>query len=165
MFNVVLVEPRIPQNTGNIARTCAATGCGLHIVKPTAFEITDKNLKRAGLDYWQFLNVQYYEGLDDFFKKTAGPDTRYHYATTKAPHVYTETEFRDNDYLLFGREDAGLPEELLYAHEERCIRIPMIPEARSLNLSNSVAIIVYEAMRQMGFDNLKNLGQLTKFHW
>lgn len=165
MFNVVLVEPRIPQNTGNIARTCAATGCGLHIVKPTAFEITDKNLKRAGLDYWQFLNVQYYEGLDDFFEKTAGPDTRYHYATTKAPHVYTETEFRDNDYLLFGREDAGLPEELLYAHEERCIRIPMIPEARSLNLSNSVAIIVYEAMRQMGFNNLKNLGQLTKFHW
>lgn len=165
MFNVVLVEPRIPQNTGNIARTCAATGCGLHIVKPTAFEITDKNLKRAGLDYWQFLNVQYYEGLDDFFEKTAGPDTRYHYATTKAPHVYTEAEFRDNDYLLFGREDAGLPEELLYAHEERCIRIPMIPEARSLNLSNSVAIIVYEAMRQMGFDNLKNLGQLTKFHW
>ncbi len=165
MFNVVLVEPRIPQNTGNIARTCAATGCGLHIVKPTAFEITDKNLKRAGLDYWQFLNVQYYEGLDDFFEKTAGPDTRYHYATTKAPHVYTEAEFRDNDYLLFGREDAGLPEELLYAHEERCIRIPMIPEARSLNLSNSVAIIVYEAMRQMGFNNLKNLGQLTKFHW
>ena len=165
MFNVVLVEPRIPQNTGNIARTCAATGCGLHIVKPTAFEITDKNLKRAGLDYWQFLNVQYYEGLDDFFEKTAGPDTRYHYATTKAPHVYTEAEFRDNDYPLFGREDAGLPEELLYAHEERCIRIPMIPEARSLNLSNSVAIIVYEAMRQMGFDNLKNLGQLTKFHW
>ena len=153
------------RRTGNIARTCAATGCGLHIVKPTAFEITDKNLKRAGLDYWQFLNVQYYEGLDDFFEKTAGPDTRYHYATTKAPHVYTEAEFRDNDYLLFGREDAGLPEELLYAHEERCIRIPMIPEARSLNLSNSVAIIVYEAMRQMGFNNLKNLGQLTKFHW
>ncbi len=165
MFNVVLVEPRIPQNTGNIARTCAATGCGLHIVKPTAFEITDKNLKRAGLDYWQYLNVQYYDGLDDFFAKTNNGHTRYHYATTKAPHVYTEVEFKDNDYLLFGREDAGLPEELLYANEERCIRIPMIPEARSLNLSNSVAIIVYEAMRQMGFENLKNLGQLTKFHW
>lgn len=165
MFNVVLVEPRIPQNTGNIARTCAATGCGLHIVKPTAFEITDKNLKRAGLDYWQYLNVQYYDGLDDFFAKTDNGKTRYHYATTKAPHVYTEAEFRDNDYLLFGREDAGLPEELLYKNEERCIRIPMIPEARSLNLSNSVAIIVYEAMRQMGFENLKDLGQLTKFHW
>ncbi len=165
MFNVVLVEPRIPQNTGNIARTCAATGCGLHIVKPTAFEINDKNLKRAGLDYWQYLNVQYYEGLDDFFEKTQSENTRYFYATTKAPHTYTEAQFMDNDYLLFGREDAGLPEELLYEHEERCIRIPMIPEARSLNLSNSVAIIVYEAMRQMGFENLKNLGQLTKFHW
>lgn len=165
MFNVVLVEPRIPQNTGNIARTCAATGCGLHIVKPTAFEITDKNLKRAGLDYWQYLNVQYYDGLQDFFEKTESSGARYYYATTKAPHIYTEAEFRDNDYLLFGREDAGLPEELLYAHEERCIRIPMIPEARSLNLSNSVAIVVYEAMRQMGFENLKNMGQLTKFHW
>lgn len=165
MFNVVLVEPRIPQNTGNIARTCAATGCGLHIVRPTAFEITDKNLKRAGLDYWQYLNVQYYDGLDDFFKKTEPTGARYHYATTKAPHIYTEVEYKDNDYLLFGREDAGLPEELLYEHEERCIRIPMISEARSLNLSNAAAIVVYEAMRQMGFENLKNLGQLTRFHW
>lgn len=165
MFNVVLVEPRIPQNTGNIARTCAATGCGLHLVKPMAFEIDDKKMKRAGLDYWDLLNVQIYEGLDDFFERTASPDARYHYATTKAPHIYTEAEYRDNDYLLFGREDAGLPEELLYAHEERCIRIPMIPDARSLNLSNAAAIVVYEAMRQMGFNNLKNLGQLTKFHW
>lgn len=165
MFNVVLVEPRIPQNVGNIARTCAATGCGLHIVFPIPFEITDKKLKRAGLDYWQYLNVNYYEDLADFFKKTNSPDARYHYATTKAPHIYTEAEFKDNDYLLFGREDAGLPEELLYEHEERCLRIPMIPEARSLNLSNAVAVVVYEAMRQMGFDNLKSMGQLTKFHW
>lgn len=165
MFNVVLVEPRIPQNTGNIARTCAATGCGLHIVRPTAFEITDKNLKRAGLDYWQYLNVQYYDGLDDFFAKTASENSRYFYATTKAPHTYVDVEYKDNDYLLFGREDAGLPEELLYEHEERCIRIPMIEEARSLNLSNAAAIVVYEAMRQIGFENLKNLGQLTKFHW
>lgn len=165
MFNVVLVEPRIPQNTGNIARTCAATGCGLHIVKPMAFEIDDKKMKRAGLDYWELLNVQIYENLDDFFEKTAHTGARYHYATTKAPHVYTEAKFQDNDFLLFGREDAGLPEELLYAHEERCIRIPMIPDARSLNLSNAVAVVVYEAMRQIGFDNLKNLGQLTKFHW
>lgn len=165
MFNIVLVEPRIPQNTGNIARTCAATGCGLHIVKPTAFEIDDKKLKRAGLDYWQYLNVQYYDGLEDFFEKTKSENARYHYATTKAPHVYTEVEYKDNDYILFGREDAGLPEELLYKNEERCIRIPMIEDARSLNLSNSVAIIVYEAMRQVGFENLKNLGQLTKFHW
>lgn len=163
MYNIVLVEPRIPQNTGNIARTCAATGCGLHIVRPTAFQITDKNLKRAGLDYWHLLNVKYYDNLDDFFEKTKGG--RYFYATTKAPHIYSEVEYKDNDYILFGREDAGLPEELLYAHEERCIRIPMIEDARSLNLSNSVAVIVYEAMRQCGFDNLKNLGQLTKFTW
>ena len=143
MFNVVLVEPRIPQNTGNIARTCAATGCRLHIVRPTAFQITDKNLKRAGLDYWHLLNVCYYDNLADFFEKTEG--ARYFYATTKAPHTYVAAEFKDN--------------------EERCIRIPMIEEARSLNLSNSVAIVVYEALRQQGFDNLKDLGQLTQFHW
>ena len=165
MFNVVLVEPRIPQNTGNIARTCAATGCALHLVRPMAFEIDDKKLKRAGLDYWQYMNVKYYDGLDAFFAKTASENARYHYATTKAPHTYTEVTYTDNDYILFGREDAGLPEELLYKNEERCIRIPMIEEARSLNLSNSVAIIVYEAMRQIGFENLKDLGQLTKFHW
>lgn len=163
MFNIVLVEPRIPQNTGNIARTCAATGSRLHIVRPTAFQITDKNLKRAGLDYWHLLNVVYYDDLADFLEKTKG--ARYHFATTKARHVYTDVEFRDNDYLVFGREDAGLPEELLYENEESCIRIPMIEEARSLNLSNSVAIVVYEALRQQGFDNLKELGQLTKFTW
>lgn len=109
------------------------------------------------------LNVCYYDNLADFFEKTEG--ARYFYATTKAPHTYVEAEFNDNDYILFGREDAGLPEELLYEHEERCIRIPMIEEARSLNLSNSVAIVVYEALRQQGFDNLKDLGQLTQFHW
>lgn len=163
MFNIVLVEPRIPQNTGNIARTCAATGSRLHIVRPTAFQITDKNLKRAGLDYWHLLNVEYYDNLDDFFEKTKGG--RYFYSTTKAQRAYTDAQFKDNDYILFGREDAGLPEELLYANEERCIRIPMIEEARSLNLSNSAAIVVYEALRQQGFENLKNLGQLTKFHW
>ena len=163
MFNIVLVEPRIPQNTGNIARTCAATGSRLHIVRPTAFQITDKNLKRAGLDYWHLLNVAYYDDLADFLEKTKG--ARYHFSTTKARHVYTDVEFKDNDYLVFGREDAGLPEELLYENEESCIRIPMIEEARSLNLSNSVAIVVYEALRQQGFNNLKELGQLTKFTW
>ena len=163
MFNIVLVEPRIPQNTGNIARTCAATGSQLHIVRPTAFQITDKNLKRAGLDYWHLLNVQYYDNLSDFFEKTNG--ARYFYASTKAKHTYSDVEFRDNDYILFGREDAGLPEELLYEHEEKCIRIPMIEEARSLNLSNSVAVVIYEALRQQGFDNLKRLCQLTKFNW
>ena len=163
LINIVLVEPRIPQNTGNIARTCAATGCRLHIVRPTAFQITDRNLKRAGLDYWHLLNVQYYDNLADFFEKTKG--ARYFYASTKSQHIYSDAEFRDNDFILFGREDAGLPEELLYEHEERCIRIPMIDEARSLNLSNSVAIIVYEALRQQGFNDLKQKGQLTKFRW
>ncbi len=163
MFNIVLVEPRIPQNTGNIARTCAATGSQLHIVRPTAFQITDKNLKRAGLDYWHLLNVRYYDNLEDFFEKTRGG--RYFYASTKSRHTYVDARYEDNDYILFGREDAGLPEDLLYEHEERCIRIPMIGDARSLNLSNSVAIIVYEALRQKGFNNLKQLGQLTKFKW
>ena len=161
MFNIVLVEPRIPQNTGNIARTCAATGCGLHLVRPMAFEPDDAKLKRAGLDYWHLLNVQYYDGLEDFFNKTAPTGARYHYATTKAPHIYTEAEYRDNDYLLFGREDAGLPEELLYEHEERCIRIPMIEEARSLNLSNSVAVIVFEALRQLNFPQLERTGEMA----
>ena len=161
MFNVVLVEPRIPQNTGNIARTCAATGCRLHIVRPTAFQITDKNLKRAGLDYWHLLNVCYYDNLADFFEKTEG--ARYFYATTKAPHTYVEAEFKDNDYILFGREDAGLPEELLYEHEERCIRIPMIEEARSLNLSNSAAIACYEVLRQWDYPDLGREGKLRDY--
>ena len=163
MFNIVLVEPRIPQNTGNVARTCAATGSRLHIVRPTGFQITDKNLRRAGLDYWHLLNVCYHDSLDDFFKNTEGG--RYWYATTKAPHTHIEAQFKDNDYILFGREDAGLPEKLLYEHEERCVRRQMIEEARCLNLSNSVAVMVYEALRQQGFDNLKNLGQLTQFTW
>ncbi len=163
MFNIVLVEPRIPQNTGNIARTCAATGSRLHIVRPTAFQITDKNLKRAGLDYWHLLNVEYYDNLEDFLKRTAG--ARYHFATTKANHIYADAKFLDNDFIVFGREDKGLPEELLYENPDSCIRIPMIEEARSLNLSNSVAVLVYEALRQQGFDNLKELGQLTKFTW
>lgn len=163
MFNIVLVEPRIPQNVGNIARTCAATGSRLHIVRPTAFQITDKNLKRAGLDYWHLLNVVYYDDLADFFIKTEG--SRYFYATTKARKSHVEAEFQDNDYIMFGREDAGLPEELLYEHEERCIRIPMIEEARCLNLSNSVAVVVYEALRQQGFENLSKLGKLTSFTW
>lgn len=163
MFHVVLVEPEIPQNTGNIARTCAATGSKLHIVKPMGFEIDDKKLKRAGLDYWHLLGVQYYENLEEFFEKTKG--ARYFYATTKAPHTYAEAEFHDGDYILFGKETKGLPEELLHEKKEDCIRIPMIEEARSLNLSNSVAIVVYEALRQTGFEYLKHGGQLTRFSW
>ena len=163
MFNIVLVEPEIPQNTGNIARTCAATGAKLHIVKPMGFEINDKHLKRAGLDYWHLLDVRYYENLDDFFEKAG--DARFFYATTKAPAVYSDVEFSDGDYILFGKETKGLPEELLYKDRERCIRIPMIDEARSLNLSNSVAIVIYEALRQNDFMSLKEIGELTKFKW
>lgn len=163
MFNIVLVEPEIPQNTGNIARTCAATGARLHIIKPMGFEITDKHLKRAGLDYWYLLDITYYENTDEFFEKNK--NGRFFYSTTKAPKSYAEAEFRDEDFILFGKETKGLPEELLYKDRERCIRIPMIDEARSLNLSNSVAIVLYEALRQTGFSSLKEAGQLTKFEW
>ena len=163
MFNIVLVEPEIPQNTGNIARTCAATGAKLHIVKPMGFTIDDKKLKRAGLDYWHLLGVVYYENLEDFFEKTKGG--RYFYSTTKGQYTYSEVQFQDNDYILFGKETKGLPEELLYENPDYCIRIPMIDEARSLNLSNSVAIVVYEALRQHNFEHLKNVGELTKFTW
>ncbi len=163
MFNIVLVEPEIPQNTGNIARTCAATGARLHIVKPMGFEIDDRKLKRAGLDYWHLLGVQYYENLDDFFLKTKGG--RYFYSTTKARHTYADVKFEDNDYILFGKETKGLPEKLLYENEEFCIRIPMISEARSLNLSNAAAIVIYEALRQTGFSMLKEYGELTQYEW
>ena len=163
MFNIVLVEPEIPQNTGNIARTCAATGARLHIVRPMGFEISDKHLKRAGLDYWHLYDITYYENLDDFFEKNK--NGRFFYSTTKAPKSYTEVSFLDEDYILFGKETKGLPEELLYKDKERCIRIPMIDDARSLNLSNSVAIVLYEALRQIDFFNLKDAGELTKFKW
>ena len=163
MFNIVLVEPEIPQNTGNIARTCAATGSRLHIVKPMGFEIDDKKLKRAGLDYWHLLGVTYYENLDDFFLKNAGG--RFFYSTTKGLNKYSDAEFTDGDFILFGKETKGLPEELLKENRDFCIRIPMIDEARSLNLSNSVAIVVYEALRQTNFNLLKTEGSLTKFSW
>lgn len=151
-LNIVLVEPEIPQNTGNIVRTCAATGTRLHIVKPMGFEIDDKKLKRAGLDYWHFLNIQYYENLEDFFNKNEGG--RFFYLSSKAPTSYTDVSFNDGDFLLFGKETKGLPETLLKEHPERAIRIPMISDARCLNLSNSVAIVVYEALRQNNFVSL-----------
>lgn len=163
MFNIVLVEPEIPQNTGNIARTCAATGCKLHIVKPMGFEIDDKKLKRAGLDYWHLLGIRYYENLEDFYTQNQGG--RFFYSTTKAVNTYADVEFTDGDYILFGKETKGLPEELLHDNKEWCIRIPMIDEARSLNLSNAVAIVAYEALRQTGFAQLKQVGELTKFSW
>lgn len=163
MFNIVLVEPEIPQNTGNIARTCAATGSKLHIVKPMGFEIDDRKLKRAGLDYWHLLGVQYYENLDEFFEKNK--NGRFFYSTTKALYKHSEVEFKDGDFILFGKETKGLPEELLHNNKENCIRIPMIDEARSLNLSNAVAIVVYEALRQNDYFELLKEGELTKFKW
>lgn len=162
-FNIVLVEPEIPQNTGNIARTCAATGAHLHLVKPFGFKIDDKKLKRAGLDYWWLLDtISYYENLDDFFSKNKGT---FYYFSTKAKHVYTEIKYPDGCYLVFGKETKGLPENLLHNNPDSTVRFPMKAEARSLNLSNSVAIGAYEVLRQWDFPELKELGQLTQFKW
>lgn len=151
MFNIVLVEPEIPANTGNIARTCAVTGCKLHLVKPLGFSIDDKHLKRAGLDYWDLLNVQVYENLEHFFSENSNGN--YYLATTKGSKNYTTKNYVEGDYFLFGKETKGLPKELLAKYPENCIKVPMIEneKARSLNLSNSVAIIVYEALRQVNF--------------
>lgn len=163
-LNIVLVEPQIPQNTGNIARTCAATGARLHIVKPMGFTVDDKKLKRAGLDYWPLLDITYYENTDDFFEKNEGP---FFYFTTKGRLIYSDVSYPDNAYLVFGREDAGLKEELLVKSPERCVRLPMIDNehARSLNLSNTVAVAAYEVLRQWDYPGLKTKGQLTKYHW
>ena len=161
--NIVLHEPEIPQNTGNIARTCAATGASLHIIKPMGFTIDDKKLKRAGLDYWDKLDITYYENIEDFTEKN--PNANIYYFSTKAPHTYTEVKYPENAYIMFGKESAGLPEELLYANPDKCVRIPMRDTLRSLNLSNSVAIAVYEIFRQHDFDGLLGEGQLTKFEW
>ena len=161
MLNVVLVEPEIPQNTGNIARTCAATGTRLHLVKPLGFDLSDKHLKRAGLDYWSLLDIHVYENLAEFFEKNVGG--RYYFASTKSKHRYTDVTYRDGDYLFFGRETRGLEESLLHENYENCIRIPMREGARSLNLSNSVAIVLYEALRQRDFAGLVEAGRLTLF--
>ena len=158
MYHVVLVEPEIPANTGNIARTCAATKSQLHLIKPLGFSIDDKHLKRAGLDYWPLLNVQVYENLDEFFEKNSGP---FFYVSTKAPASYSQREYPDGSYFIFGKETKGLPEPLLEENYSSCVRIPMRAEARSLNLSNSVAIIIYEALRQSGFPELEQSGHLT----
>lgn len=161
-LNVVLVEPQIPQNTGNIARTCAATGAALHLVKPMGFTVSDARLKRAGLDYWHLLDITYHESLAQFFAGTAGP---YFFFSTKAPARYSDVSYPDGAFLLFGREDAGLPEELLLEHEAGCVRLPMVNGARSLNLSNAVAVAVFEALRQWDFPALEWRGRLTKYNW
>lgn len=162
-INIVLHEPEIPQNTGNIARTCAATGAALHLIRPMGFEVDDKKLKRAGLDYWHQLDITYYDNLDDFMSKHEG--VRIYYYSTKAPRAYTEVEYEDEVYLMFGKESKGLPEELLKANKENCVRIPMRENLRSLNLSNAAAIAVYEVLRQHNFDNLVEEGSLTRFSW
>ena len=162
-LNIVLVEPEIPQNTGNIARTCAATGARLHIVKPMGFTPTDKHLKRAGLDYWHLLDITYYENLDDFFEKTRGGI--YYYFSTKAPQKYTDIVYPKDCYIVFGKETRGLPEKLLYDNPDTTVRIPMISEARSLNLSNSAAIAAYEILRQWDYPELQNSGQLREYDW
>ncbi len=160
MVNVVLVEPEIPQNCGNIARTCAATGARLHLIHPLGFEISDKMVKRAGLDYWHLVDIREYENLDDFFAKN---EVKQMWClSTKAPRCYAEADFQDGCYLFFGKETKGLPEDFLAAHRESCIKLPMRQEARSLNLSNSVAIAVYEALRQLDFPNLKDYGSMRE---
>lgn len=159
-LNIVLVEPQIPQNTGNIARTCAVTGASLHLIEPFGFTITDKQLKRAGLDYWDKLDISYYKNIDEFFSKTNG---NYFFFTTKGKKVHSDVCYPDNSYIIFGREDAGLNEELLYHNMDKCVRIPMRNELRSLNLSNSVAIATYEVLRQWGYPDLSTEGKLTEF--
>lgn len=162
VLNIVLVEPEIPQNTGNIARTCACTGARLHLVEPMGFKIDDKKLKRAGLDYWHMLDITYYKNLDDFFAKNSGS---FYYFSTKARHNHSDVAYPDNVYLVFGKETKGLPEELLLKNEETCVRLPMLENARSLNLSNSVCVGVYEVLRQWGYPKLECKGELTKYVW
>lgn len=162
MLNIVLVEPEIPANTGNIARTCAATGAVLHLVKPLGFDISDRAVKRAGLDYWHLVDVRVYEGLEDLFRKTNARDLWL--LSTKAPRAYTEATFREDCWLFFGKETRGLPEAFLAEHYDRCLRIPIRSEARSLNLSNSVAVVVFEALRQQSFPHLAEQGVMTSWN-
>ncbi|MBQ3848187.1 MAG: tRNA (uridine(34)/cytosine(34)/5-carboxymethylaminomethyluridine(34)-2'-O)-methyltransferase TrmL [Clostridia bacterium] len=154
-INIVLVEPEIPQNTGNIARTCASIGADLHLVRPFGFKISDRTLKRAGLDYWHLVKIHYHDSYTEILKKADSEGANCYFFTTKAKKKYTEIHFRDGDYLFFGRESRGLPEYLVFSEYENALRIPMRDEFRSLNLSNSVAIVAYEAMRQLGFEGLE----------
>lgn len=158
-INIVLVEPEIPQNTGNIARTCAATGSSLHLVRPLGFEVTDKHLKRAGLDYWHLLDIHYYDSIEEVFTKY--PNGQFLFASTKSVKTYADAKYSEDVFVVFGKESRGLNENLLKENYDKCIRIPMIEDSRSLNLSNSVAIIVYEALKQNNFKGLKTTGELT----
>ena len=163
MIHVVLFEPEILQNTGNIMRTCVATGCVLHLIEPLGFRLNEKNLKRAGMDYWNDLDVTTYIDFNDFLEKN--PNAKIYMATTKAPNVYTEVAYEPDCYIMFGKESAGIPEEILVDYKDTCIRIPMVGDIRSLNLGNSVAIVLYEALRQNGFENMTKEGHLHRLEW
>lgn len=163
MINIVLLEPEIPANTGNIGRTCVATGTRLHLIEPLGFSLSEKALKRAGMDYWPDLDVTTYVDYEDFLAKN--PGAKLYFATTKGRHIYSDAHYEDGCYIMFGKESAGIPEEILKEHEDTCVRIPMIGETRSLNLSNSVAVVLYEALRQQGFAHMKTEGELHRLHW
>lgn len=163
MLNIVLYEPEIPANTGNIGRTCVATGTRLHLIEPLGFRLDEKSLKRAGMDYWKDLDVTTYIDFDDFMEKN--PGAKIYMATTKAPNVYTDVKYEPDCYIMFGKESAGIPEEVLVEHKEDSIRIPMLGDIRSLNLGNSVAIVLYEALRQNGFRGMNLEGHLHRLEW
>lgn len=168
MLNIVLHQPEIPQNTGNIGRTCVATGAVLHLIEPLGFSLSEKQLKRAGMDYWDKLDVRRYINFEDFLEKNPAilqGAVKLWMATTKAKHVYSDVQIGSDDYIMFGKESAGIPEEILVEHEETCIRIPMLDQIRSLNLSNSVAIVLYEALRQNQFAGLQETGELHRLQW
>ena len=162
-LNIVLFEPEIPANTGNIGRTCVATGTRLHLIEPLGFRLNEKSVKRAGMDYWEHLDVTRYINYEDFLAKN--PGAKIYMASTKAPRCYTEVQYEPDCFIMFGKESAGIPEEILKANPDTCVRIPMIGETRSLNLSNSVAIVLYEALRQNHFDHMKLEGQLHRLSW
>lgn len=163
MLNIVLLEPELPANTGNIGRTCVAANARLHLIEPLGFHINDKMLKRAGLDYWPLLDVTVYDNYRDFLEKN--PGAKVYMATTKAPKTYSDIRFEPDCFIMFGKESAGIPENILLENQENCMRIPMTGEIRSLNLSNSVAIVLYEALRQNHFENMNLQGHLTKYEW
>ncbi len=158
-FNIVLVEPEIPQNAGNIARTCAVTGSKLHLVRPLGFDVSDKYLKRAGLDYWQYLDITYYDSIKEVMDKFYN-GSNFWFFSTKSKHIHSEVSYKDGDFLVFGKETKGLPEELLKEHYSECVRLPMMGELRSLNLSNAVCVGVYEALRQLNYPNFKTEGEI-----
>lgn len=162
-MNIVLHEPEIPQNTGNIARTCVATGTSLHLIEPLGFFIDDKTVKRAGMDYWKLLDLHVYTSFEDFLSKN--PNANIYMATTKARKTYDKVQYKSNDFIMFGKESAGIPEEILLKYKENCVRIPMLSDIRSLNLSNAVSIVLYEALRQNDFKDMQLEGQLHHYEW